>query len=56
MDDARLCLDTILTSTIDNYIPGMKGANILNYTKFVEFIKDKSGKIEGALIEDLRRN
>jgi hypothetical protein len=50
MDDARLCLDTILTSTIDNYIPGMKGANILNYTKFVEFIKNKKGKLIGTIL------
>jgi len=40
MNDARLCLDTILTATLDGYVPGMKGANVLNYTKFVDFIKD----------------
>jgi len=50
MNDARLCLDTILTSTIDDYVPGMVGANILNYTKFVDFINDNKGKITGAIL------
>ena len=53
MNDARLCLDTILTSTIDNYIPGMKGANILNYTKFLNFIKKDSKITAISLLDEI---
>jgi len=53
MDDARLCLDTLLTSTIDNYMPGMKGSSILNYCKFQEFTKDpETNRITGGVIVD----
>lgn len=41
-----------MTSTLDKYIPGMKGANILNYTSFENFIKDKDGKINGVVLKD----
>lgn len=48
-----MCLDTLLTSTIDEYIPGMKGSNIINYCKFKEFTKDpKTGHITGGTIID----
>ncbi len=45
-------LNTLLTATIDKYIPGMKGANMANYTEFVDFIKNSDGKIEGAIVYD----
>lgn len=46
-------LNTLLTASIDKYIPGMKGANMANYCEFVDFIKDENGKIEGAVVYDL---
>lgn len=52
MNDTRLCLDSLLTSTIDNYVPDMKGANILNYARFDEFSKDKNGQINGISFTD----
>jgi glycerol-3-phosphate dehydrogenase len=51
-DDVRLCLDNILTATLDEYIPGMKGANILNYTAFKNFTKNGLGKINGVILQD----
>lgn len=45
-------LISLLTSTIDKYIPGMKGANIANYVEFVDFIKNDEGKIQGAILYD----
>lgn len=30
----------------------MKGANLLNYTSFENFIKDKDGKINGVVLKD----
>jgi len=53
MDDTRMCLDALLTSTIDGYVEGMKGSNILNYCKFEEFIKDEeTGMILGGVVTD----
>ncbi len=49
-------MDTILTSTIDNYSKDFVGANILNYTKFISFIKDKTGQIIGAKLLDKTTN
>jgi glycerol-3-phosphate dehydrogenase len=48
MDDSRLLMETMLTSTQASYIPGMKGSNILNYARFDGFVKDSSGKIVGV--------
>lgn len=33
-------LNVLLTSTIEKYVPGQKGANIANYTEFVDYIKN----------------
>ena len=53
MNDTRMNLNALLTSSIDNYIPGMKGATLANYVKFIDFIKDEnSGKIIGAKLLD----
>ena len=40
MDDCRLGLETVLTSTIPDYVEGFQGANVLNYTKLVSFEKN----------------
>lgn len=52
MIDSRMALNALLTASIDNFIPGMKGANLLNYTEFVDFLKDDTGKIIGAELHD----
>lgn len=50
--DSRMNLNTLFTSSIDNYIPGMKGTTIANYVEFRDFIKSKDGKITGAILFD----
>lgn len=52
MNDSRMNLDLLLTATLDNYRPGFKPANLLNYCEFREFIKDERGKIIGAKVYD----
>jgi hypothetical protein len=44
MIDSRMGMNTLLTSSIDEFIPGMKGSILANYTEFVDYIK-KEGKI-----------
>jgi len=45
-------LNCLLTASIDQFYPGMKGATLANYCEFQEFIKDKNGKIIGARVKD----
>lgn len=45
-------LAALLTSSIDNYIQGMKGATLANYVEFIDFVKNDKGKIEGAVLFD----
>lgn len=52
MLDTRMCLHALLTSSIDKYVPGQKGANLLNYVEFRDFIKNSQGHIEGAVLYD----
>ncbi len=52
MMDSRLNWLALLTTTIDEYIPKMKGSNIANYVEFQDFIKNEEGKIEGAVLYD----
>ena len=52
MHDSRMNLNSLLTSTLDDYIPGMKGATIANYVEFKSFMKDEAGKIVGAICVD----
>ncbi|CDW82478.1 glycerol-3-phosphate dehydrogenase [Stylonychia lemnae] len=52
MMDSRMNLNALLTASIDKYIPGMKGANLANYTEFVDFIKNENGQITGAILND----
>jgi glycerol-3-phosphate dehydrogenase len=46
-NDARQCIMTLLTASVDKYDLGFKGANIANYVQFVSFVKNKDGKITG---------
>jgi len=57
-NDARMNMDLLLTSTLDNYIQDKtyKPANILNYTKLVDFVKDAQGNITGGVILDKTTN
>ena len=50
--DSRLNVNALLTASINDYIPGMKGATLANYVEFKDFIKNSSGKIEGAILFD----
>ena len=52
MNDTRMNMDTILTSTVDKYQKGFTGANVINYMSFENFIKDEEGKIVGADLYD----
>jgi glycerol-3-phosphate dehydrogenase len=52
MMDSRMNLHALLTSSVDAYIPGMKGANLVNYVEVVDLVKGKDGKIEGAVLID----
>lgn len=51
-NDIRMNMDTILTSTLENYQTGFQNANVINYMRFHDFIKDESGKIIGAILFD----
>ena len=52
MNDTRMNMDTILTSTVENYQKGFQNSNAINYMKFENFIKDENGKIIGAEVYD----
>ena len=52
MNDCRLCLEVLLTSTAENYIEGSVPTHIANYVSFNKFIFEK-GKIVGAEVKDL---
>jgi hypothetical protein len=41
MNDARMNMHALLTASLNGYIPGMKGAILLNYTELVSFIKNE---------------
>lgn len=48
MNDSRMNMDVILTSTLDGYLKNrnMVPSNVLNHATFTNFIKDeKTGKI-----------
>jgi glycerol-3-phosphate dehydrogenase len=46
MNDARLCLENILTAVND-------GATILNYVEVLNFDKDSNNRIKGVIVKDL---
>ena len=56
MSDSRMNLQALFTSSIDDYIPGMKGATLANYVEMKDFIKDDNGKITGAMCVDKENN
>ncbi|GAB66267.1 FAD-dependent glycerol-3-phosphate dehydrogenase, partial [Plasmodium cynomolgi strain B] len=43
-NDSRMNLNLILTSAMENYIPGQVGATVCNHMEVVGFIKDDDGK------------
>lgn len=50
-DESRLLMDTILTATSVNS-EHLKPCNVINYASLKSFIKDKNGKIKGAVVYD----
>ena len=56
MMDGRMCINTLLTSSISKYTGQMNGSSLANYTEFIGFIKDKDGKIRGARVRDNIKN
>lgn len=56
MNDARLDIQTLLTSSVDSYVPGMKGTVLANYVECIGLLKDSSGKIIGAKLKDKIEN
>eukprot|EP00335_Anophryoides_haemophila_P000191 CAMPEP_0204821282 /NCGR_PEP_ID=MMETSP1018-20131115/6692_1 /ASSEMBLY_ACC=CAM_ASM_000518 /TAXON_ID=46462 /ORGANISM="Anophryoides haemophila, Strain AH6" /LENGTH=53 /DNA_ID=CAMNT_0051925429 /DNA_START=39 /DNA_END=200 /DNA_ORIENTATION=+ len=46
-------IDLLLTATIDDYIPNMKGGNILNYAEVTDLLKNsENNEIEGVEFKD----
>jgi len=54
--DSRMALNALLTSSIDKFVPGMKGSTLANYVVFKGFVKDESGRITGANLYDTIEN
>lgn len=52
MHDSRMNLNSLFTASVDEFIPGMKGATLANYVEFTDFLKDENGKIIGAMCVD----
>ena len=53
MNDSRMDIDILLTSTIQGYNKkNLTGANVVNYMNFESFIKDDKGKIIGGRVYD----
>jgi glycerol-3-phosphate dehydrogenase len=46
----------LLTASLNGYIPGMKGAALLNYTELASFIKNEEGRIVAATLRDRLTN
>jgi len=55
-DDSRFLLNTLLTASVESFIPGMKGAVLANYVEFKDFVKDEEGKVVGAVLHDKVKN
>ncbi|KYO02558.1 FAD-dependent glycerol-3-phosphate dehydrogenase, putative [Plasmodium reichenowi] len=47
-DDSRMNLNLILTSAIDDYVPGQIGATVCNHMEVKNFIKDENNKLVGV--------
>jgi len=49
-------LNSLFTATIDDFIPGMKGATLANYVEMKTLTKGENGKINGAVCVDTVSN
>jgi glycerol-3-phosphate dehydrogenase len=56
MLDGRMNLNSLFTASIDEFIPGMKGASLANYTEMKCLTKDGKGQITGAVCFDSLNN
>lgn len=56
MCDARMNIQSLLTASVDKFIPGMKGATLANYVELRALMKDKEGRINGAKLFDTQNN
>ena len=45
-------INSLLTASVDKFIPGMKGATLANYVEFKDFVKDADGQIIGSKLYD----
>jgi glycerol-3-phosphate dehydrogenase len=52
MMDTRMNLLALLTSSIEGFVPGMKGTTLVNYVEVTDLIKNSEGKITGAKLVD----
>ena len=52
MNDSRMNINCLLTTSIDGFAPGMKGSTLANYVEFKDYVKDEEGKIKGAVLYD----
>lgn len=50
--DGRMCVNTLLTASVDKFHPGLKGATLANYVELMALDKNEEGKISGALLKD----
>lgn len=49
-------INSLLTASIDDFIPGMKGAVLANYTEMRSFTKNDKSQISGAVCYDKVNN
>ena len=56
MNDSRLNINTILTSTLHGFNEGMIGSNLINYAKVESLLKNQKGRIEGVKFTDKLSN
>jgi glycerol-3-phosphate dehydrogenase len=47
-----MCLNTLFTASVNDFIPGMHGATLCNYTEMTSFSFNENGKINGAVVRD----
>jgi hypothetical protein len=43
MLDGRMNLNSLFTAAVEEFIPGMKGATLANYTEMKNLTKDENG-------------
>lgn len=52
MIDSRMCVNSLLTASIDKFHPGQRGATLANYVQLQTLLKGENGKITGAVLKD----